>query len=491
MVFQIAPLEHYHTLFIDEKYQNHEFINCKSEYWRIRKDLIEMLFDTGKKLRQTISTVYLAISYMDIILNTVNLISQTLPPHSYKVIAVVCLNVASKFDALDLNTPIINELQRASGCWIVYAALLKYEAEVLVILNWNLNNVTLFHVLDAIKQQGIIFSDDTKNNGESIENDLDDSLNKAISLLDYFKDVMIKDVQWSIFKPSLQAAAWIIATRKLLGIDVPFSKTLSHMLLITREEIPEELTNWTQFLVNLLEIPLNPGEIVNLDLSDLNCNALRSDLRVRVESLQKLHDYEGRTFTRIRTCKSVYSSEDSAKYSDEDINVSNGEGEEHEGEQEAGYFYYGDNVFQLPLDLNEEELSYIEESIQAQMMYGYAPLAPIRSASADSGTLANYKAKISTLISGNTKGGTSDKENFEDINNEESALFDAEYESSNNERSEKWNAKKSDEKLKKQREKRKEKKKRRKLRKQAEKEKLKEQVNYSNEVSLVPELVVA
>lgn len=136
--FQIAPLEHFHTILIDEKYQHHEFINWKTEYWKMRKDLIEMIFSTGKKLRQTQSTAYLAISYMDIILNTVNLISQTLPPHSFKMIAVVWLNIASKFDALDLNTPIINELQRASGCSIVYTALLKYEAEVLQILNWNL-----------------------------------------------------------------------------------------------------------------------------------------------------------------------------------------------------------------------------------------------------------------------------------------------------------------------------------------------------------------
>lgn len=319
-----------------------------------------------------------------------------------------------------------------------------------------------------------------------MELDLDESVNKSIGLLDYFKDVMIKDAQWSIFKPSLQAAAWIIATRKLLGIDVPFSNTLSQMLLITNDEIPAELINWTQNLVDLLQIPSNPSEIANRDFSELSINTLKSNLRLRLESLQKLHDYEGRTVTRIRTCNSAYSSENSEKYSNEDANLSSEENEEQEGE----YFYYGDNVFQLPLDLNEEELWYIEETLQAQMMYGQTPLAPLRSASPSSDTLASYKARISSLIGGNTKGGTSDKENLEDINQEESPLFDAKVEYSNNGKS---NIGISDENLKKnkQREKRKEKKLRKKLRKQAEKEKQNQDVNYLKEYNHGHDITVA
>ena len=134
----IAPLEHYHTILMDEKYQNHEYLTMNKEYFAVRKDLIELLFETGKKLRQTQSTVYLAISYMDIILNTANNLSYSLPSSSFKVISVVCLNIASKFDSLDMNTPYISELQRASSWFIPYESLLKYEAECLKILNWNL-----------------------------------------------------------------------------------------------------------------------------------------------------------------------------------------------------------------------------------------------------------------------------------------------------------------------------------------------------------------
>lgn len=135
---QVAPLEHYHTTLIDEKYQNYEYVERSFEYAVMRKELIDKLFEIGKRLRQTQSTVFLAISYMDIILNTVNNISQSVPKTSYKLISLVWLNIASKFDALDLNTPLVNELQRASGCRIPYSVLVGYEAECLKILNWNL-----------------------------------------------------------------------------------------------------------------------------------------------------------------------------------------------------------------------------------------------------------------------------------------------------------------------------------------------------------------
>jgi hypothetical protein len=85
------------------------------QYLSQRKSLVDLLFETGKRLRQTQSTCFLAVSYMDLILNSQNLISELVDRKSFKVIALVCLNIASKFDALDLNTPLLNELMSASN----------------------------------------------------------------------------------------------------------------------------------------------------------------------------------------------------------------------------------------------------------------------------------------------------------------------------------------------------------------------------------------
>ena len=115
--------------------------------------------------------------------------------------------------------------------------------------------------------------------------------------------------------------------------------------------------------------------------------------------------------------KSFHSSEDSRSQfeSQEDIN----EGEDYS-------FYENSSGMQLPYNLDEIDLSYIEESLQYQLLNIKNPLNQIRSASMGTDPTCNYKAKISSLLGENTKGSTPGKENWDDPNNEESPLFDAE-----------------------------------------------------------------
>lgn len=226
----VAPLELYHTILVDEKNQSYEFYQHETQYSSFRKKLIEGLFEAGKRLRQTESTVYLAIFYMDVILNTSNHVSKSMQPNRYKFIAIVCLNIASKFDALDLNTPLPNELLRASGWSFSYHELIFFEKEWLKILNWNLKAVTLINCIDIIRHQGFIFSNDTRDRGISVEVDTELILAKARILILYFADLIVKDIEFLRFKPSVQAASCVLATRMCLNLDKPWSSVLSETL---------------------------------------------------------------------------------------------------------------------------------------------------------------------------------------------------------------------------------------------------------------------
>ncbi|CAI2366193.1 unnamed protein product [Moneuplotes crassus] len=408
-----APLEHYHTILLDENYQKYQFLTTQKQYYSERKKLIELLFSTGKKLRQTRSTVYLAIKYMDIILNTSNEISQIAFKSSFKVIAVVCLNIAAKFDSLDLNAPYPSELQRASGCGIPYDSMIHYEREICKILNWNLKLGTLYHTIEALTHQGIIFSDDTRDQGYSIEEDLQEILFKANNLLEYFMDYITKEAECSHFRSTHQAAACILAVRKLLNLDNPFSTTLSEMLMFTEDEIPPELLKSTNYVISLLELESPEKK----DLQPVEAQStLKSNLKARVKILEKIHDFHSRAFTQKRHCTSVHSSENSSKISNPEITLSS-------EEENAGLFYYEDSGLQIPYNLDDIELSYIENQIHRQMMSGQMPLGPIRSASVGSDGYGTYKDRISSLLGGNTKGSTSGKENLEDLNNDESPLI--------------------------------------------------------------------
>mmetsp|Transcript_929 Transcript_929/g.889 ORF Transcript_929/g.889 Transcript_929/m.889 type:complete len:246 (+) Transcript_929:257-994(+) len=241
-------------MLIDEKYQNHDYFFDQNDYSVCRKQLIETLFDIGKRLRQTESTVYLAVGYMDIILNSDNAISKASGREHFKLIAVVCLNIASKFDALDLNTPLVNELQRASGVHISFHGLVEYERECLKILNWQLKNVTLFHCTDVIKHQGLLMSNDTRNSGRSIEEDFGQIAERARILLDYFADLILKDIEFLRFKPSIQASACLLATRMCLNIDKPWNNAIAEMLLYDKEDIQPAYLLFEQKYGFLIEV---------------------------------------------------------------------------------------------------------------------------------------------------------------------------------------------------------------------------------------------
>lgn len=427
------PLEHYHTIVLDEKYQCYPFQTRSSPYLSSRKSLIGLLFTIGRKLRQQESTVYLAIKYLDIILNTDNFMSETAPKEAFKPLALVCLNIASKFDALDLNTPLASELQRASGCSISYNSLLQYEAEWLKLLDWDLKQVTLFHVIDILKYQGVVFSDDTRS-GKPIDEDLQSHLTKVTVLLDYFKDMVIREPAFMEFKPTLQAAVCVLATRMCLNIDQPMSNTLSEVLLYTSEDLSDAfklLDEKFGYLIDAAESTLSTSDlnscpnraekIRNLQKGD----ELYQKLQNIMKEISNLHDFTDRFIIEKRMWASVYSSNDSAKYSEENLNLNSS--------SEDGYYYYEESGLKIPYNLDEYDLDLLEESIQQQMRHGHQPLTQIR-ASSTGPEMRSYKAQISSLLGGKTKGSTSGKENYEDLNNDESPLFDAETGFYNNEK---------------------------------------------------------
>lgn len=85
---------------------------------------------------------------------------------------------------------------------------------------------------------------------------------------------------------------------------------------------------------------------------------------------------------------------------------------------------YGNPEIPAPYNLDEIDLDYLEQTLKHQMYYGEHPLASLTTNSLGSEDYASYKAKIASLLGGeNTKGSTSSKENYEDLNDEDSPIF--------------------------------------------------------------------
>jgi hypothetical protein len=456
------------------------FFSYKNE----RKQLVEMLFETGKRLRQTQSTVFLAISYMDEILNSKNFISDSVEIKSFKTISLVCLNIASKLDAPNLNTPIISELHRASGWYINYSVLVAFEREWLKILDWNLNRTTLYHWMHNARNLGFLYPSDSKVGGGSIDQDLDSTLYRGRLLIDYFTDILIKDSDFIKFKSSLLAAAWMCAIRMWLNIEVPWNSDISESLMYSKTDINPPLSLIQEKYGYLIETAGNIWSPPNCENSESKnaCDHSLADIEKKVAIKRKildcLYSYYGKLTSRVRTCQSVYSSEE-----DEEIQRDVMDFSEDSSEEEYPYFY---DESCLPYDLsqlNEEDLTILEQTLH-QNMYEKNPLNQIRSSSTGIEWGNSYKAKISSLLG--AKAIIEGKENLEDLNHWESPLFDyykqpiiftevggkqklpSEHHFSENP-TDSSNVHEEDEKMQKKRWKRKEKKKKRKMKKQTQK----------------------
>ena len=99
--------------------------------------------------------------------------------HSPDTYAVTCLLLASKFDEIDDNIPLISEFTRAHSIIkdrleaefvgtsakarvsLTFANISKCELSLLNILNWNLNTLTPLHFVHNYVYQGIVYSNDT------------------------------------------------------------------------------------------------------------------------------------------------------------------------------------------------------------------------------------------------------------------------------------------------------------------------------------------
>ena len=68
--------------------------------------MVDWIFEMGEKLVQRIATTHLAVAYLDILLQDEKIFESL----KAEVLPVACLLLASKFDELDDNIPLIREL---------------------------------------------------------------------------------------------------------------------------------------------------------------------------------------------------------------------------------------------------------------------------------------------------------------------------------------------------------------------------------------------
>jgi len=160
--------------------------------------MLELVLEVGDCLQQSQLTVHLAVEYMDRFLllrnhytrdigskSDLELASCFFDGHSLDVLGLSCLLLASKFDEIDDNIPLLEEFckahtlvrdsldagilsAKASHSRVAYSrsypgfgALERCELYLLKVLCWDLNTITPMHFVKLHLYQGVIFSNDT------------------------------------------------------------------------------------------------------------------------------------------------------------------------------------------------------------------------------------------------------------------------------------------------------------------------------------------
>ena len=75
---------------------------------KIRKHIVESIFEFGDKLKQRNLTIHLAVTFVDILLQDEKIFDKI----KQETLICTCLLLASKFDEIDDNIPLIRDLQK-------------------------------------------------------------------------------------------------------------------------------------------------------------------------------------------------------------------------------------------------------------------------------------------------------------------------------------------------------------------------------------------
>lgn len=80
------------------------------EYSRQRNNLIEFMWETGDKLKLSLSVIHLSIMFLDFVLNRA-----VICPSKYQIYAATAVMLAAKSSELDERIPFISKLKRYSN----------------------------------------------------------------------------------------------------------------------------------------------------------------------------------------------------------------------------------------------------------------------------------------------------------------------------------------------------------------------------------------
>lgn len=198
----------------------------------IRKKIVIRMRNYFQKFKMSISSLYLAIYIMDIILLKEKITSQ----HKIEQVAIGSVLIAMKYTELYMNIVGIKQFQLSFEGASFYSCdqIRKFEIFCIKKINYQLNHVTFINIVQIFLTNGIILSTDINNNSKP---------NMSIYFLIYqICDMVIENgIDYIQYNPFLLGCAILSFSRHLSKFD-KWPKPFTTIYKIKQESFAREFS---------------------------------------------------------------------------------------------------------------------------------------------------------------------------------------------------------------------------------------------------------
>eukprot|EP00946_MAST-07B_sp_MAST-7B-sp1_P004247 g4247.t1 len=230
-----------------ERENIHRTYNPEAKWLKYRRVLVDWMCEAGDEFGLHISTMHVAVMYLDRLLHAVSVNRNEL-----QLVAIACILIAAKYEEVEEVVPTLSEMNRHAQWAFSADAIQRMEFEVLRKLDWCLGTFTPLHFASYFMSKGVLFEADSMQ-GRSLAQKVPKYMKRYI---EFFADLCLQDYAFQRFSPSMMAAAIVMASRKALGIRPLWREELSKTTQYKKNDInPCFKAVWSCYRFNFPNAP--------------------------------------------------------------------------------------------------------------------------------------------------------------------------------------------------------------------------------------------
>ncbi|CAH0477246.1 unnamed protein product [Peronospora belbahrii] len=191
------------------------------DYLKYRRVLVDWMAEVGEThLRMRKEYVHAAVGYLEKLLTR----DEPLPRKDrFQLLALSCLRLALKFLGTEEELPPMAEFWEMGNRMYSFDEINDTEADIFQKLGWRLMGVTPLHFLQYYMDQTVLFANDRLLGSELV----DEAHEYYCKYAEFFVDLVLQEYALQVYRPSVVAAAILVASRKALDVTPLWRDELS------------------------------------------------------------------------------------------------------------------------------------------------------------------------------------------------------------------------------------------------------------------------